>query len=196
MKKTLAARLSPSAIPMIKLDHTHVLATFHQYSVHSSPMVKEGLVKTACLALEVHAQLEEEIFYPALRAVTRLETLKKSVPEHDEMRRLIASLRAMAPGDAAYDDTFMELMRDVLHHVADEETIVLPEAERVLADQLDELGAAMTKRRLQLVVPRTGDIALNMARAMPSATAALAVAALSGACLATWYGARKDRRAM
>jgi hypothetical protein len=88
----------------------------------------------------------------------------------------------------------MELMRDVLHHVADEETIVLPEAERVLSGQLDELGARMTKRRLELVVPRTGDIALNMARAMPSATAALAAAAVSGACLATWYGARKARR--
>jgi hemerythrin superfamily protein len=187
----LTTRLCPDAITMIRFDHTHVLATFHQYRRHSSPRVKEGLVKTACAALEVHAQLEEEIFYPAVRAVTQDPTLRKSVPEHDEMRRLVAKLRAMSSTDAAYDDTFMELMRDVLHHVADEETIVLPEAERLLADRLDELGAAMTKRRLQLVIPRTGEIALNLARAMPVATAAVGLALVSGALLATLYGGRK-----
>ena len=55
----------------------------------------------------------------------------------------------MQPGDAAYDETVMELMRDVLHHVADEETMLLPDAERRLGDQLNELGAQMTKRRLK-----------------------------------------------
>jgi hemerythrin superfamily protein len=194
MKNTLLSHLSPSAVTMIRLDHTHVMATFHQYSDGSSPMVKEGLVKTACTALEVHAQLEEEIFYPAVRVVTDNETLKKSVPEHDEMRRLIGQLRAMKSTDARYDDTFMELMRDVLHHVADEETIVLPEAERLLADQLDALGAEMNKRRLQLVAPRTGEIALNMAKAMPSATLALVAAAVTGACFATWRMNKKARR--
>ena len=187
----IANRLCPDAITMIRFDHTHVMATFHQYRRHSSPRVKEGLVKTACAALEVHAQLEEEIFYPAVRAVIRDEALRKSVPEHDEMRRLIAKLRAMSSTDAAYDDTFMELMRDVLHHVADEETIVLPEAERLLADRLDDLGVQMTKRRLQLVVPRTREIAVNLVRAMPVATTAVGLALVSGAVLATWYGARK-----
>ena len=190
----LTTRLCPDAITMIRFDHTHVLATFHQYRKHSSPMGKEGLVKTACAALEVHAQLEEEIFYPAVRAVTEDEALRKSVPEHDEMRRLIAKLRAMSSTDAGYDDTFMELMRDVLHHVADEETIVLPEAERLLADQLDELGVQMTKRRLQLVVPRTGEIALNLVRAMPVATATVGLALVSGAVLATLYSSRKAKR--
>jgi hemerythrin superfamily protein len=194
MKNTLTARLFPTVTNMIRLDHTHVMVTFHQYHVDSSPMVKEGLVKTACTALEVHAQLEEEIFYPALRAVTQNEALKKSVPEHDEMRRLIAELRSMAPTDAGYDDTFMELIRDVLHHVADEETVVLPEAERLLSGQLEAIGATMTKRRLALVVPRTGEIAINMAKAMPSTTIALIAAAIAGAGIATWHGARKRSR--
>jgi hemerythrin superfamily protein len=190
----LTRRLSPDAITMIRLDHTHVVATFHQYRGYSAPMVKKGLVLTVCTALEVHAQLEEEIFYPAVRAVTGNEALRKSVPEHDEMRRLIARLREMDPTDPAYDDTFFELLRDVLHHVADEETIVLPEAERLLADWLDELGAAMTRRRLQLVVPRTGEIALNLARAMPKATVTAGVMLLSGAALAAWYGHQKSQR--
>lgn len=187
--------LFPSAINMIRLDHTHVLATFHQYEVDSRPTVKRGLVHTACTALEIHAQLEEEIFYPAVRAVTDNETLQKSVPEHDEMRRLIARLRAMEPTDAEYDNTFMALMRDVLHHVADEETVLLPEAERLIPERLNELGAAMTRRRLELAVPRTGEIAANMVRAMPGSTVALIGAAVSGACLATWYGSRSRRHA-
>jgi hypothetical protein len=187
--------LFPSAINMIRLDHTHVLATFHQYEVTSRPTVKRGLVNTACTALEIHAQLEEEIFYPAVRAVTDNETLRKSVPEHDEMRRLIARLREMDSTDAAYDETFMSLICDVFHHVADEETVLLPEAERLIPGRLNELGAAMTRRRLELAVPRTGEIAQNLVRSMPGGTAALVGAAVSGACLAAWFGSRSRRQA-
>jgi hemerythrin superfamily protein len=189
----LTDALFPSAINLIRLDHTHVLATFHQYEVGSRATVKRGLVNTACTALEVHAQLEEEIFYPALRAVADNETIHKSVPEHDEMRRLIGRLRAMEPTHAEYDAVFMELMRDVLHHVADEETVLLPEAERLIPERLNELGAAMTRRRLELVVPRGGEIAGNMVRAMPGSTVALLGVAFSGACLAAWFGRRSRR---
>ncbi|MEO5660011.1 MAG: hemerythrin domain-containing protein [Polaromonas sp.] len=174
--------LAPNATNMIRLDHTHALATFHQYKTTSTPHVKLGLVNTTCLALEVHAQLEEEIFYPAVRQVSNnSEAIAKSLPEHAEMRRLIALLRGMEPEDPRYDDTYMELMRDVLHHVAEEETVILPEAERLLADQLGELGSKMLKRRMQLVAPRTKDIAVNMARAMPGPSIAmLAGAAITG----------------
>jgi hemerythrin superfamily protein len=188
--RTLTETLSPYITNMIRLDHTHVLATFHQYKTTSRPQIKRGLVNTVCLALEVHAQLEEEIFYPAVRAVTENETIRKSVPEHDEMRRLIAQLRSMEPTDPRYDETFMELMRDVMHHVADEETVLLPEAERLLHDRLGELGLKMTKRRMELVLPRAGDIAVNMARAVPlSSVATFASVLLAG----LWMGRRRSR---
>jgi hemerythrin-like domain-containing protein len=177
-------QLSPGITKMIRLDHTHVLATFHKYRNDTSLSTKQAIVNTVSIALEIHAQLEEEVFYPALRAVAPDEpVLAKSVPEHDEMRRLIAQLRSLEPTDATYDDTFMALMRDVMHHVADEETTLLPLAERVLADQLQELGAKMTKRRFELAAPRAGDIAANTARAMPATT--LMVAA--GGVLASGY---------
>ena len=125
----LLKNLSPTATNMIRMDHTHVLATFHQFEADTRPQIKKALVNTVSVALEIHAQLEEEIFYPAVRrVVTDPVVIDKSVPEHDEMRRLIARLREMAPGDADYDRTFMELMRDVMHHVADEETVLLPAA--------------------------------------------------------------------
>jgi hemerythrin superfamily protein len=165
-------KISPPATKMIRMDHTHVMATFHQYESRTPPQTKRALVNTACLSLEIHAQLEEEIFYPALREVDADgEVISKSVPEHDEMRRLIAKLRAMEPTDAGFDDTFMELMRHVLHHVADEETVLLPAAEHLLGEErLGELGARMTKRRFELARPHAGEIALNTARAMPKST--------------------------
>lgn len=94
------------------------------------------------------------------------------------MRQLIAQLRAMDPEDATYDGVFMQLMRDVMHHVADEETTLLPEAERLLADRLHELGAQMTKRRLQLSAPHAGEIAMNTMRTMPASSMIMAAGAL------------------
>lgn len=172
-------KLSPSITDMIRLDHTHVMATFHKFEPSASATTKEGLVKTVCVALEIHAQLEEEIFYPALQATAAgNEVLGKSKPEHDEMRRLIAELRALTPADAGYDDRFLELMRDVIHHVADEETVLLPLAERVLADQLGELGARMTRRRFELAGPRAGEIAMNHVKGMPATTMLMAAGGL------------------
>ncbi len=145
---SFAGKVSPTATNMIRMDHTHVMATFHQYELDSSPRTRQGLANTICLALEIHAQLEEEIFYPAMKALDSSNpAIQKAVPEHNEMKRLIARLRSMQPTEAGYDDTLFELMRDVMHHVADEETIILPEAERLMADRLGDLGAQMLKRR-------------------------------------------------
>jgi hemerythrin superfamily protein len=180
---SLLSRISPSITTMIRMDHTHVLTTFHQYATDASPRIKKGLADQVCVALEIHAQLEEEIFYPALRAIADTDMVRKSVPEHDEMRRIINQLRKLQPVDDGFDETFYQLMNTVMHHVADEETLLLPAAERVLADQLGELGASMTKRRLQLAAPRTGEIAGSMARSVGAGT----VVAGAGALLACSY---------
>ena len=92
----LLAKLSPTITNMIRLDHTHVMATFHQFEADTPAPVKRALVNTVCLALEIHAQLEEEIFYPAMRALPgEAGDVARSIPEHDEMKRLIATLRGM-----------------------------------------------------------------------------------------------------
>jgi hemerythrin superfamily protein len=165
-----------------------VLETFHQYEMNSSPQTKKALVGTICLALEIHAQLEEEIFYPVMgNLAADTPVVGKSVPEHNEMRRLIAQLRAMEPTDPTYDQTFLQLMKDVMHHVADEETTLLPDAERLIPDRLGELGMQMTKRRLQLMAPHAGEMAMNTARTFP--TSSMLVAA--GAVLAGTYFAKR-----
>lgn len=156
------------ATTQIRLDHQHVQTLFHRYKPDTSLRTKEGLVRNICVALEIHAQLEEEIFYPALRdAGIDVDTVAKSVPAHNEMRRLIGELRSMEPGDPAYDKTFMELMRDVMHHVADEETTLLPDAERLLGDRLGDIGKQLTKRRMELVKQHAGEISGSFGEAMP-----------------------------
>lgn len=193
---SMLSKVSPTITNMIRMDHTHVVSAFHQYQVDTPARVKKGLADNICLALEVHAQLEEEIFYPALREVAPDEALDKAKPEHDEMRGLIARLRVLQPGDAAFDQTVFDLMRTVLHHVAEEETQLLPKAERLLASQLSEMGARMTRRRMQLVGPRTGELAGSMARSMSTGTmlaAAGAIAAAGGLLLARKTSATPSR---
>ncbi len=169
---SIVAKASPSITSMIRMDHTHVMAAFHRYKKDTSPARKQAIVEHICLALTVHAQLEEEIFYPALQTVLQGdEVLNDSKPEHDEMRGYIDKLRGMSPEEDAFDDTLMDLMRVVIHHVADEETQLLPAAERLLGDQLKSLGAQMTKRRMELLGPHAGEIVSTGARTFPAGAA-------------------------
>ncbi len=177
----LMRKLAPTATHQIRTDHTHVLSIFHQYETDTAPQTKKALVNSACLSLEIHSQLEEEIFYPAMRqAMAEGGTVDKAVGEHQEMHRLIAQLRGMEPTDMDYDETFMTLMRDVLHHAAEEETILLPKAERLLgSSRLTELGGEMMKRRLELAKPHAGEIAMNGVRTMHTSTLLMTTGAVA-----------------
>ncbi|MCF7696064.1 hemerythrin domain-containing protein [Mycetohabitans rhizoxinica] len=191
--------LSPlAALPVttaIRADHTHVLAAFHRYRPDSPWWRKRAIVSAACTALEIHMQLEEEILYPALARVDPDDdVLKKSEPEHDAIRQTIERLRGMEPDNAAYDNLFMQLMRTVIHHVADEEAVLLPRAERALKAELASLGAAMTRRRLQLLgAHRPARIALDMAGTFPVATALLG--ALTGIAVLRCFATPRPRSA-
>lgn len=175
------SRMTPNITTMIRMDHSHVIALFHRYKPNISAEKKRALVKNACLALQVHAQLEEEFFYPALRTVMQGdEVLDKSEGEHNEMKSLIAQLRERVggdgfAGDTSFDDKYLELMRIVLHHVADEETRLLPAAERLLGEQLGRLGMDMTKRRVELLRPHAGEFAATTVRSFPGAAAGAAL---------------------
>jgi len=189
-------KLSPTITDMIRFDHSHVLVSFHQYTAGATPKVKKALAETIASALEIHATLEEEIFYPAMRGIDSDEpVLLKSVPEHNEMRRLISELRSTPSGDVRHDQLLQQLMRDVIHHVADEETVLLPQAERLLSkDRLSELGADMTKRRLELAGPKAGKLALDTAIGFSGSTAAWTVG-IVGALAAATLLSRKPRAA-
>jgi hemerythrin superfamily protein len=192
-KDTAVDKLSPNITNMIRMDHSHVLAAFRRYRAHMPPGRKRALVANVCLALDVHAQLEEEIFYPALRNLgVDNEVLDKSVPEHDEMRSLVSTLRNMEPDDPSLDPAFRQLIRLVLHHVADEETILLPLAEDVLADELGRLGWEMTRRRVELLKPHLIELTTTTARTFPVGSAA----AVAGVLAVGWMLFRGGRKAI
>ena len=99
----LASKLSPSLTSMIRMDHTHVISTFHQYSPLKDRKTRQALANVLCRAISVHSMLEEEIFYPALLQVCPDEpVLKKSTPEHDEMRHLISVINATSSEHPIY----------------------------------------------------------------------------------------------
>ena len=188
--KALSKRISPSATDLLRADHTRVVGAFHRYAPELSPRVKQGLVESVCLMLEMHAQVEEEVLYAAMRAADTA-LVDKSIPEHDEMRTIAAALRGMDPAEPDYDETFFRLMRVVLHHVADEETRLFPDAERLFADQLPLWGAQMAKRRLALGAPRMGEMARNAARAIPLSGLVVAATGLIAGALIYRQTARR-----
>jgi hemerythrin superfamily protein len=189
-------QLSPTITDMIRFDHSHVMVTFHQYSKDKRPTVKKALADTICDALEIHATLEEEIFYPAMRQRDAKEPfIHKAEPEHNEMRRVIAELRRTSGSDPRHDDLMMELMRDVIHHVADEETKLLPQAEAIFPkERLSEMGARMTSRRMQLVGPKAGKLAKSHAVGFSGSTAAMVVGLASALFAAKALGPKKTWR--
>ena len=174
-------QLSPTITDMIRFDHYHVMVTFHQYTKDKAPSVKKALAETICTALEIHATLEEEVFYPVMRQIDKGEPfVHKAEPEHNDMRRIISELRRTSGSDPRHDKLILELMRDVIHHVADEETTLLPQAETLMSKQrLSELGAQMTKRRMELVAPKAGKLAKSHAVGFSGSTAAMVVGAAS-----------------
>ena len=186
------SKLSPSITDMIRFDHSHVMVTFHQYTGTTRASVKKAVAETICDAVEIHATLEEEIFYPVMRGLAGGEpVIEKSPHEHEEIKRLIASLRATDAGDVRHDSVMHELMRNIMHHVADEETVLLPEAERMLSkDRLNELGAQMTRRRLELIKPKAGKVARNTLVGFSGSTTAIVVGLASAVMAARFFTKR------
>lgn len=161
-----------SATDMIRADHSRVMMVFHRYDPASRPAVRRALVESICIALDMHADLEEQILYPAARDAQE-PTIDKNLSEHAEIKRLITTLRSFHPDDAQFEPAFMELMALVMHHVADEETRILPALDRLPRDTLRELSARMWRRRSELMMQNFGAIASNKVRAAPGTFGAI-----------------------
>jgi len=112
---------------------------------------KSELAQKICLALRVHAQLEEEIFYPAARKATKdNDLLDEATVEHAGAKNLIAEIEEMEPGDDLYDAKVKVLGDQIRHHVEEEESELFPECEAARMD-LNALGAQMVKRKAELL---------------------------------------------
>jgi hemerythrin superfamily protein len=192
MSAVLQKSSHSAATDMIRADHSRVIMAFHRYESSARSSVRRALVESISLALEMHAELEEEMLYPAARDA-REPTVDKNVLEHAEMKRLITTLRSFDPDDAQFEPAFMELMALVMHHAADEETRILPAVDSLPRDTLRELSARMWRRRSELMMQNFGAIASNKVRAAPGTFGAI-LAGVGIAAVAIVSLARKHDR--
>src|SRR4030095_9623473 len=109
---------------MLKADHQRVKDLFTQYEATSNPATKRSLAEHVFVELETHAQLEENVFYPAVNEETDEgpALVKESLSEHETMKTLIQELRSMTQDTDEFDAKFQELIRNVEHHVEEKES--------------------------------------------------------------------------
>ena len=133
------------AIAMLKEDHRRVRDLFQEYQAATDPRTKRELAEEACTELETHAQLEEQIFYPAVNddSDEGPALVQEALQEHQQVKDLIVTLREMGPDNHDFDATFRALMQNVEHHVEEEENQMFPLAEQALVEDLDELKDEM-----------------------------------------------------
>jgi hemerythrin-like domain-containing protein len=140
------------AIAMLKADHQRVKDLFAQYEAAANVETKRTLAEQAFVELETHAQLEENVFYPAVNEDTDEgpALVQESLSEHEMVKTLIQELRSMAHDTDAFDAKFQELIQNVSHHVEEEESEMFPLAEQELAEDLEELSEEMQELKADL----------------------------------------------
>ena len=135
------------AIALLKADHEAVSQLFAEYEKTRSVPNKKALVAEICTALSVHAQIEEEIFYPAVKAALKDKLLvPEATVEHAGVKDLIAQLEGVEPDGEMYDAKVKVLSEYVKHHVKEEQNEMFPKAKASSLD-MAELGARMAARK-------------------------------------------------
>jgi hemerythrin superfamily protein len=156
----MSATLSyEDAIDLLDADHKLVQKLFLDYQALSDDggpsEAKRQLALKICQDLNVHTQIEEEIFYPRVRAAIDDESLmNQALQEHAQARNAITRIQGMAPADADYDDTVMQLFQSIMDHVMEERERIFLKARYSKADlrgMVPELYAR--KKELQTGVP-------------------------------------------
>ena len=145
-------RITPSITTMIRMDHSYVMSLFHRYRADTSPGKKRALVTNACLAIQVHAQLEEEIFYPALRdAIKETDLLDEAEVEHGTAKDLIAQLEGSTEADEMFDAKVKVLGEYIDHHVKEERNEIFVKARAAKELDLVVLRDQLTTRKEELM---------------------------------------------
>jgi hemerythrin superfamily protein len=144
------------AISLLQADHREVEDLFRQYQHAKERHTRQHLADHICTALELHARLEEMIFYPAFEAAAGEagDTLVEDVrQDHQTVRDLIAELADVYGKE--FDARFRELMHMVQQHVQEEENALFPHAEEALAEQREDLMDEMVELKQHLTPATT-----------------------------------------
>ncbi len=149
----MAAEAS-DAIELLQEDHREVEALFNEYEQLASDDVdaKESVAADICEKLTVHAQIEEEIFYPAARQALGDDTeiVDEAEEEHADAKQLIAEIEEMSPEDDDYDAKVKSLSEAIAHHVEEEENEMFPKL-RQSGLETQALGEQMAERKHEII---------------------------------------------
>jgi hemerythrin superfamily protein len=144
-----------NAIELLKHDHDEVDAMFKQFEEikdGDDDAQKEELVERICQALTVHAQIEEQIFYPAARRALQeqgQDLLNEAAVEHQTMKDIVGRLEMAPTSDPLYDAGVKVLSEYVKHHVREEEGELFPKVRSAGLD-LKALGEELAQRKQAL----------------------------------------------
>jgi hemerythrin superfamily protein len=153
--RSTAKTSSQDALHILMEDHQKVTEMFDEFKQmkkegNTDEEAKQLLVENACAELTIHAQVEEELFYPTARdAIDDMALLDEAEVEHASATQLISELAAMQPDDDLYDAKFTVLGEYVKHHIEEEEKQLFPKIKKAKID-LVELGEDIRERKLEL----------------------------------------------
>jgi|EP01034_Spumella_vulgaris_P034173 iron-sulfur cluster repair protein YtfE (RIC family) len=141
------------AISLLIADHENVKDLFEQFEDLTDRAVvsKKRLADEICSELTKHTMVEEEIFYPAVRAAGKEfeDMIDEAVVEHGSAKALIAEIEAMDAGEDLYDAKVKVLSEMIEHHVQEEEGELFPKVRKAKLD-LAELGQQMAERKEEI----------------------------------------------
>jgi hemerythrin superfamily protein len=159
-KKAAPRAIRQDAIALLKAEHREVEDLFERFESARTGARKEAIAAEVCAKLTVHAQVEEELFYPAARSVLPAadeDLVDEATVEHQTVKDLIAKIGTMSAADDLYEATVKVLSEYVKHHVKEEEQELFPKLRKREVD-LTALGQRMAQRRDELLarVERVG----------------------------------------
>lgn len=150
-KSTRSTPKAQDAIALLRADHRLVSELFAQFEKSRSATKKKALVQQICTELTVHAQVEEEIFYPAVKAAMKdKELVPEARVEHETLKWLIAQVEGAQPDGEDYDAKVKVMSEYVKHHVKEEQNEMFPKAKKTRLD-MAELGAQIAARKQALL---------------------------------------------
>ena len=149
--KAPAKKATQDAIALLKADHKKVSGLFSEYEAARATTRKKSLAKQICTELSVHAQIEEEIFYPKVKAALKdHELIPEAIVEQDSLKKLIAEIKGKEPNGEMYDAKVKVLSEYVKHHVKEEHTEMFPKAKKTSLD-MKAIGAELLARKKALL---------------------------------------------
>lgn len=138
------------ATALLRADHKLVAALFDEYEKARSATKKKALVAQICQELTVHAQIEEEVFYPQVQeALNDHELVPEAIVEHATLKDLIAQIEDAEPDEELYDARVKVLSEYVKHHVKEEQNEIFPRVKKSKLD-LKEIGGQLAQRKEEL----------------------------------------------